>query len=1059
MMKNKLFKIVLLFLAVFALPHGIMKGQSFHEIGKPFINYFSPKDYKSGPLNWCIAQDKKGIMFFGNESGLLEYDGHYWRKIKVPGNESVRSIAADKNGTIYVCAGSDFGFLQPDSIGVLKYKSLLPYLNKKYRNFAEIWDVATSSESVFFKTEDEIFRWNGKNITVLDSVPAFRLYCIDDTIYSRSGGTGLMKIIGDSIKLMPDGGFFSSTGVFNMLSYEKDSSGKTSSILVTTNEQGLFIQRNNKFKPFKTDADLYLKNKQIYNAVITSTGNIAIATQRGGVVILDHNGKLIKIINEESGLPTNIIYDIYADKNGGLWLATGNGIVYCKEQSPLSIFQNSGKLKKRLYAVIRHKGIIYAANDLGVLYLKNNKSGFQLVNGSNKPAYAFLNAGGTLLAGTNYALVQIENFSLKKYILNEVAVSLINSKVFPGRIYSTTSYGFAAIQKHHDGNFVVTYKKQFGYETASIVEDSDGSLWIGGYFPGIYHVTGNLSELAEGSDKNIKYQFYDKKNGLPGTNWSLYEVNNKLLVTTDKGIYSFDKKNNKFIHDFTLGKTLSDSTASVSLITKSQNHGLWILADINDSYSLGKALLKKDGTYEWKPIPVFKRLDLGYLTSMYSDVDKHSGLEKLWICTNDGLVLFNPMIKSNIPSEYSSLIRKVSVNGDSVIYGGAETSDSFKRNIELPFSKNNVSFEFSALTYDKPNSTVFQCFLEGEEKGWSKWAPETIKEYTNLAQGDYIFHVRAKNIYGVMSDESVFKFSVLAPWYFTWWAYVFYFLVIGGILYSIRKFELNRREKNNQIKLNQLRAEAAESKSKLIQADNERKSKELEEARKLQLSMLPQNVPQVPHLDIAVFMQTATEVGGDYYDFSIADGTLNIVLGDATGHGMQAGTLVTIMKGIFTLEAGKSEVIPFFNKSAEAIKEIKLGRLMMAFVFLKIKNSQLSLSNAGLPPVYIYRKYKNEVEEIDNKGMPLGAMSNFPYKETKTELNKGDVIYLLSDGFPELSNDEKEMYGYERVRKIFKEAADNSAEEIIEKLKNAVNEWSAGKVPEDDVTFVVLKVI
>ncbi len=244
-----------------------------------------------------------------------------------------------------------------------------------------------------------------------------------------------------------------------------------------------------------------------------------------------------------------------------------------------------------------------------------------------------------------------------------------------------------------------------------------------------------------------------------------------------------------------------------------------------------------------------------------------------------------------------------------------------------------------------------------------------------------------------------------------------------------------------------------------LRVENARQTHELEEARKLQLSMLPNEIPNHPNLEIAVSMETATEVGGDYYDFAVAlDGTLNIALGDATGHGMQAGTLVTIMKGIFTLEAGQSEVIPFFKKSVEAIKEIKLGRLMMAFVFLKIKDSWLSLANAGVPPVYIYRKDKNEVEEIDNKGMPLGAMNNYPYKETKTDLKSGDVIYLLSDGFPELSNNEMEIYGYERVRKIFKEVAEYSSEEIIEKLKNEVDKWAGGKVPEDDVTFVVIKV-
>ena len=90
--------------------------------------------------------------------------------------------------------------------------------------------------------------------------------------------------------------------------------------------------------------------------------------------------------------------------------------------------------------------------------------------------------------------------------------------------------------------------------------------------------------------------------------------------------------------------------------------------------------------------------------------------------------------------------------------------------------------------------------------------------------------------------------------------------------------------------------------------------------------------------------------------------------------------------------------------------------------------------------------------------MPLGAIYNFPYKETKTELNKGDVVFLLSDGFPELSNITKEVYGYENMKKTFKEISISSAEEIIEQLKERAKVWSGGKVPDDDVTFVIIKV-
>ena len=275
---------------------------------------------------------------------------------------------------------------------------------------------------------------------------------------------------------------------------------------------------------------------------------------------------------------------------------------------------------------------------------------------------------------------------------------------------------------------------------------------------------------------------------------------------------------------------------------------------------------------------------------------------------------------------------------------------------------------------------------------------------------------------------------------------------LGEQIITIQK--MSERQIEQERKNSELQLEAERER-----VENERKSEELEAARQIQISMLPTELPNLPNLDIAVYMKTATEVGGDYYDFRVGqDGILNIALGDATGHGLQAGTLVTIMKGIFTLESENSGVLSFFEKSVKALKEIKLGRLMMAFAFLKIRGNQLSLSNAGVPPVYIYRHNNNEVEEIDNKGMPLGAMNNFPYKETKTELNSGDVIFLLSDGFPELKNRENEAFGYQRVIKTFKEIGEKSAEAMIEQLKNTVKEWSGENIPDDDVTFVVIKV-
>ena len=116
------------------------------------------------------------------------------------------------------------------------------------------------------------------------------------------------------------------------------------------------------------------------------------------------------------------------------------------------------------------------------------------------------------------------------------------------------------------------------------------------------------------------------------------------------------------------------------------------------------------------------------------------------------------------------------------------------------------------------------------------------------------------------------------------------------------------------------------------------------------------------------------------------------------------------------------------------------------------------LFRSGMPHALLYRSENKKVEEIILKGMPLGAVNNFPYQIKTTELNPGDTLLLLSDGLPELFNDKKEMFGYDRVTTEYEKVASNNAKEIIEQLKNVGSEWLNGNDPDDDITFVVIKV-
>lgn len=245
----------------------------------------------------------------------------------------------------------------------------------------------------------------------------------------------------------------------------------------------------------------------------------------------------------------------------------------------------------------------------------------------------------------------------------------------------------------------------------------------------------------------------------------------------------------------------------------------------------------------------------------------------------------------------------------------------------------------------------------------------------------------------------------------------------------------------------------------LLEAENARQSKELEEARQLQLSMLPKELPHIPNIEIGVFMRTATEVGGDYYDFKVfKNGSLTAVIGDATGHGMKAGTMVASMKSLFGTLKQNEDYPHFFTRCSRIFKGMQLGNLFMSLAMVKIEEYRMVTCSAGMPPILIFREQTESIEEIVNKAMPLGASLDFPYRQIVTELHPGDTILLMSDGFPELFNDNMEILDYPGVKTIFAEIAEKSPEEVIVLLDEAAEKWRRGAAQNDDITFVALKI-
>lgn len=298
-------------------------------------------------------------------------------------------------------------------------------------------------------------------------------------------------------------------------------------------------------------------------------------------------------------------------------------------------------------------------------------------------------------------------------------------------------------------------------------------------------------------------------------------------------------------------------------------------------------------------------------------------------------------------------------------------------------------------------------------------------------------------------------------------------LLMGGLLFVLLTLVLlyNRyRHKQSahkalkqlhqtEIEKANLLADSAVAKAAIMQTEYEQKKKELDAARDLQLSMLPSTLPETEKISVSALMLTATEVGGDYYDFYEGnDGSVTIAIGDATGHGAQAGIIVTAAKSLFNLLSGEKSISDILRKSNYAIRKMQFTNLFMAFAVLRLKNYELEIAGAGMPPALIYRASNKNVESISLKGLPFGSVTDHEYQQTSIKLNKGDVIALVSDGFPELFNSKNESLGFEIIPKLLQDTGEKSTGEIIAHFRKTAEEWLDGTKQHDDMTFVVLKV-
>lgn len=267
------------------------------------------------------------------------------------------------------------------------------------------------------------------------------------------------------------------------------------------------------------------------------------------------------------------------------------------------------------------------------------------------------------------------------------------------------------------------------------------------------------------------------------------------------------------------------------------------------------------------------------------------------------------------------------------------------------------------------------------------------------------------------------------------------------------------------LELEQTRMQLEEQKARMeeallmVEKDNFRKTEELLEAQQLQLAMLPQHTPFFPGYEIALYSQPASEVGGDYYDYRFCKSNkiLNMVLGDATGHGFKPAILVATAKSYFQTLSGRTSSEDILKRLSEAIQSLNAKGFYMGLSLLELDGDLVSLLSTGMPPVYFFDAKKRKVERHLCKGMFLGVRKVNQGQKKVFRMHKGDVLLLMTDGLAECRNRKNELLGYEAIAEEFERKGHDKTSRIFQSLMNLGESWSEGCQQQDDISLIVIK--
>lgn len=828
-------------LSLLVICHALILEASFSDYFLPVVSNYTDSEYNAMLQNWCAAQDSCGVMYFGNNAGMLCYDGYSWQLARLPRGTIVRSMLC-KGDRIYVGTFEGFGYFSRDGHGILRYVPLADSGKGISMKDEEIWQIWNIADKIYFQSFANIYCYDSST---------GKIKPLERTIGERpdNEGDGVMRplfcfnICGRLYVQRTNGSFYryergvwrrywpvSSYGSHIMaVSVPRDAKADSDNVpdgtLLFTQDHQIFRVRDGVPRPMPTGIDNELKYCRINRVAEAPDGTLYVGTVGNGIFHIDRDGRRLGHFDTSTGLQNNSVLGLYCDSAGSLWATLDDGISLIHTGLPYRILRAglTDPYLGMVYSVGSHNGHLIVATNQGAYDFNTVSGGFSLIPGTKGQSWCVRSFDSqTLLGGNDCTLIINADGSTISHPLSgtDIKKATIHGS---DMLLQSSYYSLQSYRRNADGLW--RYAGPIEGLDAPVRQleiDADGTIWCSHLTNGV--MKAHIAPHKAGETDTLDCRFYPNVNGdSVSAQCFVMKIRGHIVFSQDDGFYVYDEDSDSFMPEEKLNRCLS-GRSTVRHATAVDDNRFWL--SCADSYNL---IEYTDGDYRVLysiPISIFPRQSNGDNCTMTSSGD---------ICLftlNDALGIID---MSAIGSEQHTFPLRISSIG-SVDAQGKFTHLPLTPESTPLLADDNMHIILSFPNYDHTPYRYRFRIDDGRETDTLCNLPEM--NYSRLSWGTHRLNCSVIDANGSEIAATDYSFEVPKPWPLRWWAITSYILLTAILILLIAHINTTRNVRRRQREFDEAKAAQdrriheqalviAEQQKRLLESQLSEKSKEL----------------------------------------------------------------------------------------------------------------------------------------------------------------------------------------------------------------------------------------